>query len=206
MNPPSTSLHTARPPLSFSVVAAAHARCLFLAPCTQQQLYAALPLPADDQAVLVYPSGRTVLTDWQSAADAPSSVELVHLPAAQDADLSALPVPLQLDLEQALLPGSRAAVSALDGAHALLISDDDALLRAGLRAALAQLGPLPPIPDATLDVLLRADDWAHHHDVSLQAGRRYWTLQIDRRGPSGVQTTRLVCEGPGGHWRVGWTW
>lgn len=218
MMPPSFQLPTdltRRPSglgtLSFSVVALARGRCLHLHPISRSQLHSALGLPADDRCALLYPSGQIAVTSWAQAHTAPPEVEVVHLAPEHAVDLAALPVPLLLDLDQALPPGSRAAISAPDGAHAVLVSADGGLLRAALRAALERLPPpgasLPPLPDDFLDPLLEADDWEHHHDVTLRAHRRFWTLRVIRRGPAGEQTAQLVCENSDrGRWREGWTW
>ncbi|MFT4975758.1 MAG: hypothetical protein ACI8S6_001651 [Myxococcota bacterium] len=193
--------------VSFSVVATASARCLHLHPCSRDQLAGSLGLPDDDLGLIVFPDGQIASMPWGRVCLAPPEAELVHL--APDRVLPAadqLPVPLLLDLDRALLPGSRAAISASEDGHAVIVSGDEAVLRAALGVVLGQLGALPRLPEWLQDTLLAADDWEHHHDVTLNRHQRFWTLEISRRGPDGLRSTRLVCEGAGGRWRTGWAW
>jgi len=217
-----------RYPVTFGLYREGENLGLFLAPTDLHTVRRAMDLPINDQALVL--EGAQVLDSaflmapeptrvvrWSEIDGLEGEVDAIHLPAglSVDPDEIAVPTPVlacpELAVPTAL--GSRVALGLNDSCHVAVITPEDTLIERCLRgfiedylrcASLTQ-GHLPKLPNALVADLVKPLPPGAWHELMLHVRKRYWALDIHRRGTD-APPIRWVCEGASGHWRGGWAW
>lgn len=204
-------------PVTMSLSQEGPNRVLYLTPTSLPSLGRALRFDDDDLAVLLDLGTGVQTCRWGELEELRGVSELLHVPRRQGAlpaTLDELPSPLlaapELALPRAL--GSQAALCVHDGCHGAVIARAPEVIARCLVGFLTEyvraqtLAPeVPTLTPQMIAPLLAPQAPGCWHNLSFQAGRRYWTLDAHEQGGTG-RTFRLVCEAERGRWRAGWSW